>query len=58
MEGLDSVRALQLVLAVAVARRRWRRHQVEEVLKSMAGDKDPYGVGRVIALLGMGEVGG
>lgn len=57
MEGLDSVRALQLVLAVAVARRRWRRHQVEDVMKSMGGDKDPMGVGRVIALLGMGEVG-
>jgi hypothetical protein len=58
LQALDPVRAFQLVLAVGRARRRWRRHQVEELIRSLDGDKDPMGVGRVIALLGMGEVGG
>jgi hypothetical protein len=39
------------------ARKRWRQHWVEELLKSMDEKKDPMGVGRVIALLGVGEVG-
>jgi hypothetical protein len=57
LEVLPRFKAYQLAREVLRARRRLRQHQVEELLRSMDGDKDPMGVGRVIALLGVGEVG-
>ncbi|HXT99582.1 MAG TPA: hypothetical protein VN903_01230 [Polyangia bacterium] len=58
LKGLPAFKAYQLAREVYRARRRWRRHEVKELLDSMKGDKDQLGVGRVIALLAMGEVGG
>ena len=57
LDHVDAFTALRLAMEVARASKRWRRHQVEELLRSMDGDKDAMGVGRVIALLAMAEVG-
>jgi hypothetical protein len=58
LENLDSFTALRFAVTVLRSRARWRKHQVEEALKALQGDKDPFGVGRVIALLGIGAVEG
>jgi hypothetical protein len=57
LAALPGFKAYQFAREVLRARRRMRQYQVEELLRSMDGDKDPMGVGRVIALLGVGEVG-
>ena len=56
--ALDPLSDLSLALTVLRARRKWRQYQVEELLRSMGGDSDPMGVGRVISLLAALEVRG
>src|SRR6185369_670008 len=58
LENLDTFTALRFAVSVRRARLRWRKYQAEEALKALQGDKDPLGVGRVIALLGIGAVEG
>jgi hypothetical protein len=58
LESLDKFTALRFAVSVRRSRLRWRKHRVEEALSSLQGDKDPFGVGRVIALLGISTVEG
>jgi len=58
LENLDRFTALRFAASVRRARLRWRKYQAEEALRSLQGDKDPFGVGRVIALLGISTVEG
>jgi len=58
LENLDKFTALRFAASVRRARRRYRKYQTEEALRLLQGDKDPFGVGRVIALLGIGAVEG
>jgi hypothetical protein len=58
LENLDPFTALRFAVSVRRARARWRKYQVEQAMQSLQGDKDPFGVGRVIALLGIGAVEG
>jgi len=51
LSGLSQMSALRFAASVYRSRGRWRKYQVEEMLRKMNGDKDPFGVERVIALL-------
>lgn len=55
---LDPFTESRLCHSVLRARKKFRRYQVEELLRKMDGDRDPMGMGRVISLLGALEVGG
>jgi hypothetical protein len=51
LSGLSQMSALRFAASVYRSRLRWRKYQVDELLRQMNGDKDPMGVGRVISLL-------
>jgi hypothetical protein len=51
LEGLDKMTAWRFAVSVSRARTRYRRMQMEELMRRLEGDKDPFGIGRVVTLL-------